>query len=270
MTTSITEANKLINDKKLFLLDMDGTLYWENTLIDGASEFLESIISTGRQLVFMTNNSSKSAVKYVEKLTSLGIESSVSDIFTSGQASALYIRSRFTSPRIYLVGTEALRKEMESNGIDVSPDGKGRIDCVLVGYDTELTYKKLETACDLLCEDIPFLATNPDIVCPAKHGRFLPDCKTMCDMLQAATGKMPFYIGKPRKEMALEAVKYKGFTPDDAVLIGDRLYTDIQCGLNAGILTVLVLSGESTVEDIKKYSVEPDIILNGVCDIHLM
>ena len=256
-----------IAEKTLFLLDMDGTVYFEDDLIPGAKEFIDTIIKTGRAYVFMTNNSSKSAEAYLEKLNRIGLPASVENIFTSGMASAMYIKQTFASPRVYVVGTRSLKKELDSYGIEISEDGKGRIDCLLVGYDTELEYKKLEIACDLLCNGHPFYATNPDVVCPAKNKRYLPDCATICYMLEKATGKTPFYIGKPRREMALEAIKWKGFTKDETAIVGDRIYTDIACGLNAGIYSVLVLSGESTVSDIEKYNIIPDLVLDSVADI---
>ena len=258
--------NELTN-KKLFLLDMDGTVYFENELIPGAKEFIDTLIKTGRDYVFMTNNSSKSAGAYLEKLKKIGLPAGEKNIFTSGMASSVYLKQQKKRPRVYVVGTASLRKELSDSGIDVSEDGRGHIDYLLVGYDTELEYKKLETACALLCDGVPFLATNPDVVCPAKNKRYLPDCATICYMLEKATGKTPFYIGKPRREMALTAIEWKGFPPEESVVVGDRLYTDIACGKNAGIYSVLVLSGESTVEDIEKYGVEPDFIADSVKDL---
>lgn len=248
---------------------MDGTIYFENELIDGAVKFLDSLRSHGIDYVFMTNNSSRSAADYLKKLKTLNIPADESSVFTSGQATGCYLLGMKKNPRIYLVGTESLRTELEAMGIEVSPDGKGNIDYILVGYDTELCYKKIEIACGLLCDGIPFYATNPDVVCPAKNKRYLPDCATICYMLEKATGKEPFYIGKPRKEMALFAISHKHRKPEDAVLVGDRIYTDIKCGLNAGILTVMVLSGESTVSDIEKYGITPDIIVGSVKDLIL-
>ncbi|MBQ1862683.1 MAG: HAD-IIA family hydrolase [Clostridia bacterium] len=256
-----------IAQKKLFLLDMDGTVYFENELIPGAREFIDTLIRTGRDYVFMTNNSSKSAGLYLEKLKKIGLPADETNIFTSGMAASVYIKQQKSSPRIYVVGTSSLRKELSESGIEVSEDGKGEIDFLLVGYDTELEYKKLEIACDILCRGIPFLATNPDVVCPVRNGRYLPDCATICYMLEKATGKAPFYIGKPRREMALCAVDWKGGNADDCAIVGDRIYTDIACGKNADIYSVLVLSGESTRDDIKKYGIIPDLVVNSVKDL---
>ena len=256
-----------ISQKNLFLLDMDGTVYFETELIPGAKEFIDTLIKTGRDYVFMTNNSSKSAELYLENLKKIGLPAGEKNIFTSGMAAAVHIKGQKKSPRIYVVGTESLKKELGKSGIEISEDGKGNVDFLLVGYDTELEYKKLEIACDLLCDGVPFLATNPDVVCPVRNGRYLPDCATICYMLEKATGKTPFYIGKPRREMALTAIEWKGGDPRSSAIVGDRLYTDIACGKNAGVYAVLVLSGESTPGDIEKYGITPDLILDSVKDI---
>lgn len=248
---------------------MDGTVYLGDEVIFGADKFICTLCETGRDYVFMTNNSSRSAEEYLKKLHSLGFPAEKKNIFTSGQAAAIYLRQKKNNPRVYAVGTKALKKELRLEGIEVSEDGKGPVDFLLVGYDTELDYGKLRTACNLLCEGVPFYATNPDLRCPTEGGRYLPDCATICYMLEQATQKTPFYIGKPRAEMALTAVKAHNVSPDDTVVIGDRLYTDVKCGLNAGILSVLVLSGESTVEDIDRYGICPDIVLDSVADIIL-
>ncbi len=254
-------------DKTLYLLDMDGTIYLENDLIDGAADFINWLRDTGRDYVFLTNNSSKSADAYLEKLARLNIPADRSNMFTSGQAACIFLNDLKPGAKLYVVGTESLKAELRANGFAVAEGLEDDIDFLLVGYDTELTYQKLVVACELLTRDVPFYATNPDWVCPAQKGKYLPDCHTMCDMLERATGKAPFYIGKPRKEMALAAIKFKGGDPAKTALVGDRLYTDIKCGLNAGITSVFVLSGEGTVEDIEKFDVHPDVTLNSVKDI---
>lgn len=259
--------NHSLADKSLYLLDMDGTIYLENDLIDGAADFIQWLRDTGRDYVFLTNNSSKSADAYLEKLSRLNIPADRSNMFTSGQASCIFLQNLKPNAKIYVVGTESLKKELRENGFTVAEEVEDGTDFLLVGYDTELTYKKLTDACELLTRDVPFYATNPDWVCPAQKGKYLPDCHTMCDMLEHATGKQPFYIGKPRKEMALAAIQFKGGRPETTALVGDRLYTDIKCGLNAGITSVFVLSGEGTRADIEKYGVTPDVILDSVKDI---
>lgn len=253
----------LMQEKKLFLLDMDGTIYLDNCLLDGAMEFITYLLEHNIDYMFLTNNSSKSTDAYLQKLHRLGIPAERDNFFTSGQASCLYLQRLKPGASIYVMGTESLKAEVRSYGFTVVETYRP-VDFLLVGYDTELTYQKLTDACNLLCDGTPFYATNPDVVCPAEGGRYLPDCATMCYMLEKATGKQPFYIGKPRKEMALEAIASKHATPEQTALVGDRLYTDIQCGINAGITSVLVLSGESTLADIEKYNVHPSVIVEHI------
>lgn len=260
-------AFELTKNKKLFLLDMDGTVYHGDIPISGATTFIKSLCRTGADYIFMTNNSSKSADAYLEKLHRLGFPSEKKNILTSGQAAAVFLREKKENAAVYVMGTASLRRELACYGLDVRTEPDKDIDFLLVGYDTELTYKKMEDACELICRGVPFFATNPDVVCPAPNGRYLPDCATMCCCLEKATGKTPFYIGKPRPEMPLAALSVFGVDKKDAVVVGDRLYTDIRCGVNAGIDTVLVLSGESTVADIEKFGVMPTAVAESVCEM---
>ncbi len=256
-----------LKNKKIYLLDMDGTIYLGNQLIKGAKELIWYFQSKHIEYVFMTNNSSKSKAEYVKKLCNLGIDAKEENVFTSGQAAALYLAKMKKSAVLYVVGTAALKKELTNFGFTILIGKEKPADFVLVGYDTELTYEKLTMACAHLCEGAGFFATNPDVVCPAEGGRFLPDCATMCDMLRAATGKEPFYIGKPRSEMPLGILKERGIAPEFAVIVGDRLYTDIACGKNACIDTVLVLSGETTAEMARSSSIKAEITVKGIWDI---
>ncbi len=260
-------AFELTKNKKLFLLDMDGTVYHGDVPVPGATDFIKSLCRTGADYIFMTNNSSKSADAYLEKLHRLGFPSEKKNILTSGQAAAVFLREKKENAAVYVMGTASLRRELASYGLDVRTEPDEDVDFLLVGYDTELTYKKMEDACELICRGVPFFATNPDVVCPAPNGRYLPDCATMCCCLEKATGKTPFYIGKPRPEMPLAALSVFGVDKKDAVVVGDRLYTDIRCGVNAGIDTVLVLSGESTVADIEKFGVMPTAVAESVCEM---
>ncbi len=256
-----------LRSKTLFLLDMDGTVYLGDRPIDGAVDFIRSLRRRGCEYVFLTNNSSRSAESYLEKLHRLGFEAQKENLFTSGQASARFLQRKKPGAKVYCVGTRSLCAELRHYGLCVTDAPDADTDFLLVGYDTELTYAKLTDACDLLCRDVPFYATNPDRVCPAGNGRYLPDCLTMCAMLTEATGKKPYYIGKPRAAFAEEALREKNRTASEAVLVGDRLYTDIQCGINAGITSVLVLSGESTRQDVDTTGIRPDVIVNSVKDL---
>lgn len=248
-----------IADIRLFLFDMDGTIYLGDRLFPFTKDMLDAIRAQGKTYLFMTNNSSKSVSAYVKKLERLGIEACGEDFITSSQATALYLNAKLAGKRLYVAGTESFRKELREAGVCVCEDYSEDIEGVVMGYDTELTYKKLDDVSRLLTEkDIPFIAANPDLVCPTEYG-YVPDCGSVCGMLYNATGKTPYYIGKPRPEMPLLAIeKTKLSDPlvcrENTLVIGDRMYTDIACGINAGVKTMLVLSGETT----EKQAVESD------------
>lgn len=153
------------------------------------------------------------------------------------------------------------------SGLNITDEVAEGIDCLCMGYDTELTYKKLEDACILLNEDIAYIATNPDWVCPTRYG-YAPDCGSLSEMLARATGKKPKFIGKPESAMAELAMEMTGFEKCETAVVGDRLYTNIACGVNAEISTIFVLSGEGTKEDIEKYGIEPDFIFKNIKELH--
>ena len=245
-----------LTDKRLFLLDMDGTLYLDDDLFPGTIPFLRRIREKGGRYLFLTNNSSRGADSYVEKLRRLGIESVPEDFLTSVDALILFLRKGdYQGKPLYVAGTESFRRQLRSAGFSVTSD-REEAEVLICGFDTELTFQKLEDACILLNRGVPFIATNPDWVCPTWYGS-VPDCGSVCRMLTTATGREPTFIGKPQPEMARLAMERTGFSPEQTVLLGDRLYTDIACGVNAGIDTVFVLSGEGTQADIAAYQIHP-------------
>lgn len=254
-----------LKDKKLFLLDMDGTIYLDNELFDGTLEFLEHVKTNGGKYVFVTNNSSKSVDKYIEKLAGLGITASADDFMTSAEATALYLKKRVYK-RIYVFGTESLKEQLLSSGLPVTDTLCDEIDCLCMGFDTELTFKKLEDACILLNRGVDYIATNPDWVCPTWYG-YVPDCGSVSEMLFNATKRRPLFIGKPKPEMVYLAMEKFGYAKDETVVIGDRLYTDIACGVNAGIDSIFVLSGEGTEEDLKASEVKPAYVYKNIREI---
>ncbi len=251
---------------RLFLFDMDGTLYLGYDLFPFTKPLLEEIKKQGKTYLFMTNNSSKSVNDYVKKLEKLGIPAVYEDFITSSQATADYLMANHPNTRFYVAGTESFKAELRQAGVDVHDTYSDDIEGVVMGYDTELTYQKLDDVSKLLTEkDIPYIAANPDFVCPTEYG-YVPDCGSVCGMIYNATGKNPHYIGKPRPEMPLTAMariakKDPGVNKDTTLVIGDRVYTDIACGVNAGIHSLLVLSGESTVEDAEKSDKKPEFIM---------
>lgn len=255
-----------LKDKKLFLLDMDGTIYLDNDLFDGTLDFLDYVKSIDGRYIFLTNNSSKSVNKYIDKLASLGIDSTKEDFLTSTDATILYL-SKKNYKKIYAFGTTSFKEQLKDAGLPVTDKPEDDIDCLLAGFDTELTFQKLEDACILLGRGVDFIATNPDWVCPTSYG-YVPDCGSVCEMLHRATKRRPKFIGKPEPDMALLAIEKTGFSKEETAIMGDRLYTDIACGTNAGITTIFMLSGEGTIEDVENSDTKPDYICRNIRELH--
>ena len=252
---------------KLFLFDMDGTLYLGEQLFDFTKELLDVIRSRGCCAMFMTNNSSKSVTDYLKKLERLGISAQREDFITSAQATAYYLQKHFPGKRLYVCGTQSLKKELETEGFPVT-EVLEDVEVIVMGFDTELTFKKLDDVSKLLSTrpDIPYIATHPDLVCPTEYGR-VPDCGSVCEMIFNATGKRPVVIGKPSALMPELAMERMGYSREETAVIGDRLNTDIKSGLNAGITTMLVLSGEATTETLAASTDKPHLVLEDAGEI---
>ncbi len=251
---------------RLFLLDMDGTIYLDDDLFDGTIDFLNYVREIGGRYMFMTNNSSKSVEKYIEKLAKLGIEATADDFLTSVNAT-IPVLKKADYKKVYAFGTQSFKKQLRDADIPVTDVLEDDIDCLCMGFDTELTFQKLEDACILLNRGIDYIATNPDWVCPTWYGS-VPDCGSVSQILQTATGRLPKFIGKPQPEMAYLAMEKTGFSKEETAVVGDRLYTDIACGVNAGIGTIFVLSGEGTMEDVKNGETKPDFIFYNIKELY--
>lgn len=248
-----------IKEKKLFLFDMDGTLYRGENIFDFTAELLQTIRAVGGRYCFLTNNSSKSVSAYIEKLARFGIASEREDFMTSLQATAYYLKQKHPGANLYVCGTRSMQEELEGWGFTVTQDVQ-RTDVVVVGTDFEMDAKKISDISELLCtRDIPYYGTNPDMTCPTEFGR-VPDCGSICQMFYNVSKKMPEYIGKPTPLMPQIVMEKWGYTPDEAVFIGDWIGTDIKCGLNTGMLTVLVMSGETTPELLAASPDKPHIV----------
>lgn len=255
--------HNVLQHKKLFLFDLDGTLYLGDTLFPGAKELLACIRARGGQYRFLTNNSSRSVTAYVEKLARLGVAAKASDFLTSVDALISYLCTQGGEDRRYYVcGTESMKSQLRAAGIALA-DGRDDANALLMGFDTELTFQKLEDACILLGQNVPYIATNPDWVCPMSYG-FVPDCGSVCEMLYRATGRRPVVIGKPEPLMPQLAMLESGISAQETLLIGDRIYTDIASGANALIDTLLVLSGETKEEDLPDARPQPSFVLPDV------
>ncbi len=261
------EKMKSIKDIKCFLLDMDGTFYLGNKLINGALEFLEILKSQNKEFLFLTNNSSKNKLAYKDKLEKLGCLVEKDKIFTSGEAATIYLRDILPAAKIYILGTKCLEEEFGDAGFKIINDTKEEPDYVVLGFDTTLTYNKLWKACDLIREGTPYIATHPDFNCPIEDGKFMPDTGAMIELIAASTGRRPHVIGKPNKDI-IEAlcIKY-GYNKEEMAIIGDRLYTDIKTGENAEIVSILVLSGETSLFDYEKSDIRADYVYKSIKEI---
>lgn len=259
------ELSFCIAKKRLFLLDMDGTIYLDGCLFDGTLDFLARVKEIGGRYIFLTNNSSKGTETYIEKLGKMGIEAHPEDFVTSADAAIRYLKKTYPADTVYYVcGTESLKSMLRKAGIHVEDEPIPETKVVLLGYDTELTYKKLTDCCRLLMDPaIDYVATHPDFVCPVSYG-FAPDCGSVIVMLETATKRRPVVIGKPQPAMAELAMELTGCSPEETILLGDRVYTDIACGVNAGIDTCFLLSGEGVISDIEKYQVTPTVICRNI------
>lgn len=253
------------------MLDMDGTIYNEDELIPGALDFFHTLQEQGKKYIFMTNNSSKGKVSYVDKLTRLGIEATEDDIASSVNATLMYLNEYKPGAKLYLIGTESLRREMIDEGFDVVPvDYRGDdIDYVLLGFDTELNYEKLRGACYYVSRGYKYIATNCDLKCPVMDNKFIPDCGAIANMIATATDRQPLFLGKPERTIVDAVSKQWNIPIEDIACVGDRLYTDVAVGINAGATSICVLTGEATREEIAVSEFKPDYCFDSINDLYL-
>ena len=261
------DKRELLLEKRLFLLDMDGTLYLGDRLYDFTAELLDTIKKSEKTYLFMTNNSSKSVEDYIEKLRGMGIESTREDFITSSQATAYYLHKHHEGKRLYVCGTESLKAELRREGFEVT-EQVDEVECVVMGFDTELTFQKLHDISYLLLTrpGLPYIATNPDLVCPTEFGS-VPDCGSVCIGIKNATGREPVVIGKPTPLMPQLAMERLGMSKGETCVVGDRIYTDVKSGQNAGVTGILVMSGETTAEILQASNDKPDLVLQDAGEI---
>lgn len=257
-----------LNEIKCFILDMDGTLYLGEKLIPGAIELISLFEAKGIQYHYFTNNTSRSAEFYAGKLERLGFGSAALEkIITASDVAADYIISNFGSgAKAYIVGTESLVKRLEKDNVIFTD--MGTPDCVVVGFDTSLTYEKITRAVGFIRAGVPFIATHIDAVCPLEGGEVLPDCGSICAMLTHATGVTPKFLGKPAVETAVYIKQFTKTEPSKTAVIGDRIYTDMRFAVDNGMCSIGVLSGEMNLEDIKKSFMKLDYVFNSVMDVY--
>ena len=259
----------MLNDKKYFLFDIDGTLAVDDTLYEGSYDLIKYIESINGRAFYITNNSVKSRKDYMEKFARWGIKTDEDQFMTASYATCCYLKEHYADKKIFVVGTPSFTEELRSFELNVTEDELNNIDCVVVGFDRTLNYEKIEKVCELLMNPlIDFIGTNPDLRCPTGFG-FIPDCGAICNMISAAVDREPYYVGKPNKEIAQMCMRQVNAEPEEVIVVGDRLYTDIACGINANVETAVVFTGEAKAEDISDTPYRPDYCFENILEFFL-
>ena len=253
-----------IQDVRCFLLDMDGTFYLGEKIIPGSLEFIRRVEETGRDFLFLTNNSSHNAAFYVQRLKRMGLEIGREKVLTSGEATAALVKEMYPGKRAFVLGNEFLIEEMREAGVPVDMQNP---EIVVAGYDTTLDYKTMTAVCDFVRAGLPYIATHPDFNCPTETG-FAPDLGAIMAFIEASTGrKADRVVGKPHTGIVQAALRRTGLSAGQMAMVGDRLYTDIETGLKSGMLSILVLSGETTPQMLAEYPNKPDMVFDRLADM---
>ncbi|MGN0167011.1 MAG: HAD-IIA family hydrolase [Acetatifactor sp.] len=262
------KALENLKKKKLFLFDIDGTLAVGDTLYEGSADLLAHIERIGGKAYYITNNSTKSGNDYVEKFRNVfGLETTEDQFITSGYMTIRFLKKNYEKKKIFVMGTSSFVKELRRNGLLITEQAEDGIQCVVVAYDSELSYEKLvQVSKVLLTTDVPFYATNPDLRCPIDFG-FIPDCGAICDMITATTDKKPIYLGKPNREVVDLCLAQSGFSREETLVVGDRLYTDIACGINGDVDTCVVFTGEAKPRDMADTSYPADYAFENIKEL---
>jgi HAD superfamily hydrolase (TIGR01450 family) len=248
-----------------YYFDLDGTLYVGNTCVPGAADAIERLRRQGNRVFFISNNSSKIHADYAGKLAAMGIECSHDEILLSTDALINYLRNGEVRS-VYVLGTSGLQDLLVSSGFAIDPVSP---EYVIVGYDTELTYKKLVVACQLINAGVDYVVTHPDNFCPSEFGP-IPDAGSIVKLLETTTGKAPkAVLGKPSPDMVAFHFHRTGLSPDRCAMVGDRLHTDMAMARSVGMKAIAVLSGEATRDAIEREPIFPDVVLNSVSDLSL-
>ena len=263
---------KALGEKKLYIFDMDGTIYLGNRVFPFAIRFIKNLRAAGKKVLFFTNNASHNDDFYVAKLARLGFEATRDEIMTAGDVTAEFLKRHRAGKSVYLLGTEELVSDFKSKGINLLNGDEKSADIVITSFDTTLTYEKLNSACRFVRNGSEYLSTHPDFNCPTENG-FIPESGAIAAFVTASTGKTPTYFGKPYKETVEMIAEATGFSIDEMCIFGDRLYTDIALGKRFGVTAVLVLSGETQPEDVDAAEVadKPDYVFDSLDNVdHIM
>lgn len=263
MLKNSCQTHEILNRIRCFVLDMDGTIYLGNDLFDFTIPFLENVKKSGRDFYFFTNNSSKNKEAYIEKLAQMQILIPAEKMLISNQVIIQWLLKEHPGKSVYIVGTPYLVEDFKKAGICVTEDA----DIVILGFDTTLTYEKLVIACNLVRAGKPIFGANPDFNCPVEGGGFIPDCGSMARLIEASTGVLPEFFGKPSRHTLDYIIKTTGYAPWELAVVGDRLYTDIAVAEGTDVTSILVLSGETKLQDLEKSPIQPDLIFQNLSEM---
>lgn len=252
------------------VLDMDGTIYRGATLFPTTRPFLDRLSAMGIGFTFLTNNPTKSPADYLAHLAAMGLSVTADELVTSAQATVDWLRSTHPAARrLFVLGTESLFRQFEEAGFSLATDDeKDEPEAVVVGFDTTLSYARVCRAAWWIARKKPYVATNPDRVCPTDRKTVLVDCGAICAMLLAATGRAPDAVtGKPDPAMIGGLLARRGLDPTDVAVVGDRLYTDVAMAHRAGALGILVLTGEATADEAERAVPPPHLVVPGLAEL---
>ncbi len=252
-----------LRNKQGYISDMDGVIYHGNCILPGVKEFVDWLYKEDKPFLFLTNSSERSPMELRQKLSRMGLDVDESHFYTSALATAKFLAEQAPGCSAYVIGAPGLVNALYDVGItmnDVNPD------YVVVGETDSYNYNMIIKAVQLINKGARLVGTNPDMTGPSEMG-IIPACQALVAPISLATGKTPYYVGKPNPLMMRTGLKMLNVHSADAVMIGDRMDTDIVAGMESGLMTALVLSGVSTLDNINVFSYRPSIILNGVGDI---
>jgi len=254
-----------MNSVRHFITDMDGVLLKGEQVIPGAERFIARLEEMGREYLVLTNNSLYTPRDLAHRLHNIGLEIPTERIFTSAMATASFLQSQRPGGMAFVIGESGLTQAIHGIGYvitDLDPD------YVVLGETKGYNYEIITKAIRLIDAGARFIATNPDVTGPTEAG-MVPGCGAMAALIQTATGKAPFYVGKPNPLMMRSALNYLDVHSEDTVMVGDRMDTDIVAGVESGMRTILVLTGVTRREDIERYPYRPTWVLESVAEIEL-
>lgn len=253
-----------LKDVNLYIMDLDGTIYLGNKMIDGSLDFINKLRKENKKFCFFTNNDSKASTEFMKKLINMGIEITNENFYTAGLATIDYLNDNFKNKPVYLLGTNSLKEEFKLHNINLVEENP---EIVVVSYDTELTYEKLDKTCHYIRNGAYYIATHPDYNCPTPYG-YAPDTGSYIALIKQSTNRMPDLLnGKPNKALGEIICKRFNEKSENVAMIGDRLMTDMRLAINCGFKSILVLSGESTREDLLESDLKVDLVINSVKDL---